>query len=367
MKRFALPVAILLLVACNEPTRPAAPADRPAFRPIASSTQLGSGRAPSFYVTSLDLPGTAGAAAVNERGQVAATVVGSGLMPHDILWDRGAWVYLTDAPVGGSVGINNRGQVVGEVEHLEDATFHAFIWDNGVFTELDATPSDALGINDRGQIVGETQVFGPLDHAVEWLRGTAVDLGTGTGDFAFASSINERGEIAGIFRDAVEGNSHARIWEPDGSIVELPRPADRTYGNTIARAINELGNVVGEYEDGRGEERALMWSEGQVLNLGQARSNDIVSLAFGINDRNQIVGQSSRPVSDNAGWLRSNDSTYDLNDLIDPDDSLKPFLHITSAVSINNGGQIAVFAHDSRIGPCVKRNCPVSVYLLTPR
>lgn len=53
-------------------------------------------------------------------------------------------------------GINNVGQVVG---YFTDAsTYRAFVYENGVFTEL-ATPngnfqSFALGINDAGQIVG---------------------------------------------------------------------------------------------------------------------------------------------------------------------------------------------------------------------
>jgi probable HAF family extracellular repeat protein len=61
------------------------------------------------------------------------------------------------SPVTTATAINNQGQIVG---YFTDASaYRAFIYDNGVFTELDLPPgadneSFATGINDAGQIVG---------------------------------------------------------------------------------------------------------------------------------------------------------------------------------------------------------------------
>jgi probable HAF family extracellular repeat protein len=51
---------------------------------------------------------------------------------------------------------------------------HAFIWQNGVMTDLGTLPDDILGrawgINDNGQVVGETQDIVNISHAVLWTK-----------------------------------------------------------------------------------------------------------------------------------------------------------------------------------------------------
>ena len=58
-----------------------------------------------------------------------------------------------------ALGINNRGQIVGEIGS------HGFLLDRGTFTTIDvpgATFTGAFGINDRGQIVGDYQAGGTV-------------------------------------------------------------------------------------------------------------------------------------------------------------------------------------------------------------
>jgi probable HAF family extracellular repeat protein len=76
-------------------------------------------------------------------------------------------------------GLNNAGQVVG-VAQLANLQQHAFVWDNGVMTDLDPNDftfggpaSTANAINDAGQIVGFG--FTPW-HAVLWPTARPVAL-----------------------------------------------------------------------------------------------------------------------------------------------------------------------------------------------
>src|SRR6187401_2604951 len=90
-------------------------------------------------------------------------------------------------PVSGAVAINNNGQIVGSSNiTLTGSGFpvsHAFLYENGIMTDLGAlaagASSGAQGINDSGQVVGisSTANDGP-QHAFLYQNGTMTDLGT---------------------------------------------------------------------------------------------------------------------------------------------------------------------------------------------
>jgi probable HAF family extracellular repeat protein len=59
---------------------------------------------------------------------------------------------------------------------------HAFLWENGVITDLGTLGSSfsfAMGINDRGEVVGQTQAPNDFDYlAFLWYAGHMISLGT---------------------------------------------------------------------------------------------------------------------------------------------------------------------------------------------
>ncbi|MEQ9484091.1 hypothetical protein [Coleofasciculus sp. F4-SAH-05] len=62
------------------------------------------------------------------------------------------------------ISINNVGQIVGRSGLLFDEDRRAFLWDNGVMTDigsLEGLKSEAFDINDSGQIVGHSEINTP--------------------------------------------------------------------------------------------------------------------------------------------------------------------------------------------------------------
>ena len=66
----------------------------------------------------------------------------------------------------------------------------------------------SLGINERGEIVGHL-----ANRAFVWANGTIHDLGTLGGSSSSAVAINDRGEIAG-WSTTTTGRRHAAHWTP---------------------------------------------------------------------------------------------------------------------------------------------------------
>lgn len=160
------------------------------------------------------------ATAINEKGQVVGisgtcdVAVGAFSAKHALLWEDGRVVNL---PTLGGAGwntpivINNRGEIAGFSDLPGDVSggvltpnFHAVLWTRDhVIHDLGTLPGDtiseATGLNDKGQVVG---VSFPSSHAFIWQDGVMTDLNTlipsdspleliSTGD------IDDRGEITG--------------------------------------------------------------------------------------------------------------------------------------------------------------------------
>jgi probable HAF family extracellular repeat protein len=280
------------------------------------------------------------AGSLNERGEVTGysdtstpdplgedfCLLGTNLVCLPFLWQHAA---MTPLPtLGGSNGqafgfnsINSRGQVAGVAENnTPDPTCvgtsqvlqsEAVLWERGEIHELPTVAGDpdgfATAINDSGQVVGQTGNCTRSFRAVLWHNGTATDLGTLGGLLLAPQGINNRGQIVGF------------AFSPDFTTI-----------------------------------LAFLWQNGVATNLGTLPP-DVFSLALGINDRGQIVGDSCDVSFSCRAFLWQDSTMTELNNLVH--DRNAPFLE--NANSINSRGQIA--------GKTTVQGTPIAdAYLATP-
>jgi probable HAF family extracellular repeat protein len=207
--------------------------------------------------------------------------------------------------------VNNRGQVVGFAENnIHDPNcippqvldYEAVIWGpkKGEIHELSPLPGDsiggALGINDHGQVVGASgscasPSFSLPSHAVLWQNGTVTYLGGFGGVMSnFAFAINNRGQVVGQSDLGGDAASHAFLWE-DGAMTDLGTlPGDFS---SAAQSINSKGQVVGQSCDQSGNCRAFLWQNSVMTDLnGLIPPGSSLYLFYPthINDRGEIVG-----------------------------------------------------------------------------
>lgn len=187
------------------------------------------------------LPGdsTGAATAINDRGQVVGIsgicdrAVGRFSAAHIVLWENGRVRDLGN--LGGTawntaMAINQRGDVVG-FSNLPGGSSpgafnaHAFLWTkrDGI-RDLGTLPGDvfsqALGINEQRQVVGLSCTAGFAScRAFLWTDGVMTDLNTlvapGYPDqLVFANDINDLGEITGGALDPDTGQTPTFLATP---------------------------------------------------------------------------------------------------------------------------------------------------------
>lgn len=194
--------------------------------------------------------------------------------------------------------INDNRAIALEAGSSTTATI-GYRWVNDMFQPLPTvvpTGSNARAtvrsINNAGFIVGNSYGPGGLfdQRGVRWAPDNSLtDLGRYNNSNTFFDDVNEAGIIVG-------DSNRAFKYEPGLGYTELAALNGSTSANTSA--INENNWIVGsssaEVSPGVNQTRATVWKpDGTQLNLGILDipgQDDTTSVAFGVNDNNEVVG-----------------------------------------------------------------------------
>lgn len=189
---------------------------------------------------------------------------------------------------------------------------------------LGGTASTPYAINNRGQVVGVSSVPGDaISHATIWNGQTVTNLGVIGEIFSAAYDINEAGQVAGMSWGTF-GYS-AISWFRAGATYLENLPG----GASIAFGINNSGQIVGESEPTvNGLAHASVWNNGKLSTMGTLGGGGL-GVAFSINDSGEIVGYSADSQGKERATLWKNGSPIDLGSL-----------NGSKAHAINNQGQI---------------------------
>jgi uncharacterized membrane protein len=292
-------LAACFIAACESPTHPINVGEdltALAAKPVAG---------PSITVTALpSLGGAARAKGINAGGTIVGLSIDAAGSENAVKWifQSGAWTIaqLPDGLSGSAHAINAAGDIVGVKGD------RAVFWpaNGGNPSVLDCAgdgPDGALAINSGGTVAGYRDE-GSLRRAVIWQPGDCLDGFSGAredlpplvvGQFAEARGINDAGTVTGMAIDAT-GNSRAVQWTFQNGAWEIQQLDDGTYAG--AEGINNTGDIAGHGLPCTAtppcSAHAMFWpATGGKTDLGTLGGQ--VSVAFAINDVNEIVGWSS--------------------------------------------------------------------------
>ena len=192
-------------------------------------------------------PSSGRATAINNHGQVVATLATNDFGSAIRYTDGVGWQNLGAGPGGAANGINDSGQVVGV-----NSLGHAFLFTDSIgIRDLGVpqgfTSSVGVAINNAGQVgVNATNSQG-ITHAFRYTDGVGFqDLGTPAGVASTVAGINSRGQVA------INASNHGYRYTDGIGLEDL--------GSGSVAGISAIGVLTGfaigvgpsEYRDGFG-------------------------------------------------------------------------------------------------------------------
>ncbi len=282
-------------------------------------------------------------------------------------------------------GPNDRGWVTGDANLPGDQNEHAFLWRNGLMTDLGTLggPNSSVSFPVKDEIglivgleqtatvdplgeflgaayictTGSCQGFQNLQRGFVWQNGVMTALPTLGGNNNGALGVNNRGQIVGAAETVIRDPNcappqvldfEAVIWGPQPNQIQtLPV----FPGDSVAAAvgINNKGQVVGTSGMCAFPSFALgvhpvLWQHGTVTDLGSL-GGVMFNEAVAINYAGQVVGQSDLPGDTTThAFFWQNGVMTDLGTL--PGDSY------STANDINEQGQVVGVSCNATFSVC---------------
>jgi probable HAF family extracellular repeat protein len=220
----------------------------------------------------LDTFGGAGSGAlrINRHDNITGTITELDGSFHGFFWSNGTWSDI--GGLGGAqtipLGINDADIVAGQSDisvvpdpRFHIPPFHGIRWEGGALTDLGqvfgADFVYAIDIDGAGRIAGAADLAGDqAAHAFVWTNGLVTDLGPYPGDVvSWANAMNNVGDVVGISGqvDHHQGDGppvysmlcpcRAVLWH-NGQVIDLDKAIPYNWKLQWASAINDQGEIL---------------------------------------------------------------------------------------------------------------------------
>jgi hypothetical protein len=193
---------------------------------------------------------------------------------------------------------NSTNAIVGQF-NFEDGLQHGFVLNNGVFTEVDVPDSKGNaqqtainGIDAAGRLAGTylDSSDPPHFHAFFGNKGGFTTLDP-PGSFATTGGfINAQSQVVGFYRaDPLEPQRRRGFIWRNGTFTTFNEPDDASNFGTRAFGINDIGEVVGDYQTADGKRHGYLRSKKDDFTTLDV-TGAVLTTAEGINNAGTIVG-----------------------------------------------------------------------------
>jgi probable HAF family extracellular repeat protein len=235
------------------------------------------------------------ASGINDAGQIVGTYTDTSGVAHGFLYQNGVYTKL-DYPGKAhnyAFGIDDAGNVVGSFsEVMPRGPYHASLRLNGVWSEYDfpGNETDGRAINTNGDIVGIYNAgYGTPDHGFLKIGENYTSIDYPGASLTYVFGLNDAGWVTGTYRDAT-GLLKGFAYK-DGAYASVVYP---TATETYIGGINNLNAMVGWKVEG-GKVGGFVAMAGKYRPVIATFANAANTRARAINDVGQIVGTYTSP------------------------------------------------------------------------
>ncbi len=198
-------------------------------------------------------------------------------------------------------GINSAGAAAGWCTNTKTGVNEAFVYAGGKFTTVEfpgSSSTDAIGINDKGDVVGLYVDSSGVQHGFvkKGSKYSSIDVTGGTDTEAWG--INNSGQMT-VFAISSAGGYESFIYNGK-TFKKVSDPGAGTSG-TIARDVNDKGDVDGVYFNSSGDEIGFLLHAGKYYDVMDPKA-DNDTRPDGVNDTLEIVGRYATSAGTTVGF-----------------------------------------------------------------
>lgn len=154
---------------------------------------------------------------LNDRGRIVGIAFGDAFLPQPVTWRDGQIIQLPGSPWGEARSVNDKDEIVGTT-YSDTMLPSPVVWRNERPNWLPTIGfgGAAVGINNQGEIVGNVFTLGGRSLPALWKDGKLILLAHNGTEDARAVGIDDTGLISGIVTNSFTGRTRPVQWTSSG-------------------------------------------------------------------------------------------------------------------------------------------------------